>query len=99
MRVGHTANLVQLWLPQYDRSDLNAEGAMATVAAEYEATVVAPERKVDRLAIVLDLLKNQFRAEINTRSPRLFHSSATATRRGQSNLTKTDLTFCWRLRR
>src|SRR5260363_67783 len=32
-----SANLIQLWLSQYDRGELNAEEATATTISEYEA--------------------------------------------------------------
>lgn len=36
---GVSANLMQLWLTQFDRGDLNDEEAEASVIAEYEATL------------------------------------------------------------
>jgi transposase len=48
---------MQMWLTQYDRGDLNAEEAAASVVAEYEAKVAALERKVGQLTMELDLLK------------------------------------------
>lgn len=44
-----SANLMQMWLTQYDRGDLHAEEAAASVVAEYEAKVAALERKVGQL--------------------------------------------------
>lgn len=44
-----SANLIQLWLTQYDRGELNDEEAEASVIAEYEARISALERKVRQL--------------------------------------------------
>lgn len=52
-----SANLVQLWLTQFDRGELNAEEAEASVIAEYEARIAALERKVGQLTMELDLVK------------------------------------------
>ena len=43
---GVSANLIQLWLTQFDRGELNDEEAEASVIAEYEAQIAALERKV-----------------------------------------------------
>ena len=40
-----SANLVQLWLTQFDRGESNTEEAEASVIAEYEARIAALERK------------------------------------------------------
>ena len=52
-----SANLVQLWLTQYDRGDLDGEEIEASVLAEYEGKIAALERKVGQLTMELDLLK------------------------------------------
>jgi transposase len=52
-----SANLIQLWLTQFDRGELNDEVAEASVIAEYEARVAALERKVGQLTMELDLVK------------------------------------------
>lgn len=52
-----SANLIQLWLTQYDRGELNDEEAEASVIAEYEARIAALERKVGQLTMELDLAK------------------------------------------
>ena len=52
-----SANLVQLWLTQYDRGELDAEEAAAATVAEYEARIAALERKVGQLTMELDLVK------------------------------------------
>jgi transposase len=52
-----SANLVHLWLTQYDRGELNAEEVEAAVVSEYEAKIAALERKVGQLTMELDLLK------------------------------------------
>jgi transposase-like protein len=61
---GLSANLLQLWLTQYDRGDLNEEEAAASVVAEYEAKVAALERKVGQLTMELDLLKKSPRLRL-----------------------------------
>ncbi|MBC7737641.1 MAG: hypothetical protein H7245_10600, partial [Candidatus Saccharibacteria bacterium] len=38
-----SANLIQLWLTQFDRGELNDEEAEASVIAEYEARIAALE--------------------------------------------------------
>jgi transposase len=52
-----SANLIQLWLSQYDRGELNAEEAAATTISAYEAQIAALERKVGQLTMEVDLLK------------------------------------------
>lgn len=52
-----SANLIQMWLTQYDRGELDAEEVVATQVAEYEAKIAALERKVGQLTMELDLLK------------------------------------------
>ena len=52
-----SANLIQLWLTQYDRGELDTEEVEATVLAEYEARIAALERKVGQLTMELDLAK------------------------------------------
>ncbi len=52
-----SANLIQLWLTQFDRGELNDEEAQASVIAEYEARIAALERKVGQLTMELDLAK------------------------------------------
>ena len=54
---GVSANLIQLWLTQFDRGELNDEEAEASVIAEYEAHIAALERKVGQLTVELDLVK------------------------------------------
>ncbi|PKP68419.1 MAG: hypothetical protein CVT82_15340, partial [Alphaproteobacteria bacterium HGW-Alphaproteobacteria-4] len=53
----NSANLIQLWLTQFDRSELTDEEAEASVIAEYEARIAALERKVGQLTMELDLAK------------------------------------------
>jgi len=50
-------NLIQLWLPQYGRRELNIEEAETSVIAEYEAKIAALERKVAQFTMELDLVK------------------------------------------
>ncbi len=50
-----SANLIQLWLTQFDRGELTNEEAEASVIAEYEARIAALERKVGQLTMELDL--------------------------------------------
>lgn len=52
-----STNLIQLWLTQFDRGELNDKVAEASVIAEYEASVAALERKVGRLTLELDLVR------------------------------------------
>jgi transposase len=52
-----SANLVHLWLTQYDRGELDAEEVEATLVTEYEGKIAALERKVGQLTMELDLLK------------------------------------------
>lgn len=44
-----STNLVQLWLTQYDRGELDGEEVQAIVLADYEAKIAALERKVGHL--------------------------------------------------
>jgi len=52
-----SANLIQHWLTQYDRGELDGEEVEATVQADYQAKIAALERKVGQLTMELDLLK------------------------------------------
>ena len=52
-----SANLIQLWLTQYDRGELGDEEVEASALVEYEAKIAALERKVGQLTMELDLLK------------------------------------------
>src|SRR5690554_3372131 len=52
-----SANLIQLWLSQFDRGELNQEEAEASVVAEYEGRIAALERKVGQLTMELDMAK------------------------------------------
>lgn len=52
-----SANLIQMWLDQYDRGELDAEEAAASTISEYEAKIAALERKVGQLTMEVDLLK------------------------------------------
>ena len=54
-----SSNLIQLWLTQYDRGELNGEEVEASVLADYEAKIAALERKVGQLTMELDLLKKK----------------------------------------
>lgn len=54
---GVSANLIQLWLTQFDRGELNDEEAEASVIAEYEAQIAALECKVGQLTMELNLVK------------------------------------------
>ncbi|NNH85651.1 transposase [Rhizobium laguerreae] len=54
---GVSANLIQLWLTQFDRGEINDEEAEASLTAEYEAQIAALERKVGQLTMELDLIK------------------------------------------
>jgi transposase len=61
---GVSANLIQLWLTQFDRGELNDEEAEASVIAEYEAHIAALKRKVGQLTMELDLMKKTPRQPI-----------------------------------
>ena len=52
-----SANLIQLWLSQFDQGELNVEEAEASLIDEYEAKIAALERKVGQLTMEVDLLK------------------------------------------
>lgn len=54
-----SANLIQLWLTQFDRGELTNEEAEASVIAECEARIAALERKVGQLTMELDLVKER----------------------------------------
>ncbi len=61
-----SANLIQLWLTQYERGELNVEDAAATTMAEYETQIAVLERKVGQLTMELDLLKKTPRRQPET---------------------------------
>ena len=63
-KFGLSANLIQLWLTQYDRGELNREEVEAWAAAEYEAKIAALERKVGQLTMELELLKKTPRLQL-----------------------------------
>ena len=63
-KYGLSANLIQLWLTQYDRGELNREEVEAWAAAEYEAKIAALERKVGQLTMELELLKKTPRLQL-----------------------------------
>jgi len=52
-----SANLIQLWLSQFDQGELNQEEAAASLIDEYAAKIAALERKVGQLTMEIDLLK------------------------------------------
>jgi len=47
-----SANLIQLWLTQFDRGELTGEEAEASVIADYESRIAALERKVGHPFVV-----------------------------------------------
>ncbi len=65
-----SANLIQLWLTQFDRGELTSEEAEASVIVEYEAKIAALERKVGQLTMELDLVKKTPRAPSGADSAR-----------------------------
>jgi transposase len=69
---GVSANLIQLWLTQFDRGELNNEEAEASVIAEYEARIAALERKVGQLTMELDLAKKTPRQPTEVGNERSF---------------------------
>jgi len=52
-----SANLIQLWLTQFDHGELNGEEVEASLVMDYEAKIAALERKVGQLTMELDLFK------------------------------------------
>lgn len=52
-----SANLIQLWLTQFDRGELTNEEVEASVIADYESRIAALERKVGQLTMELDFAK------------------------------------------
>ena len=67
-----SANLIQLWLTQFDRGELNDEEAEASVLAEYETRIAALGRKVGQLTMELDLAKKTPRMPTANGSERSF---------------------------
>ena len=63
-----SANLMQMWLGQFDRGELDAEDAAASTVAGYEAHIAALERKVGQLTMELDLLKKTPRLRLVSNS-------------------------------
>jgi len=59
-----SANLIQMWLDQYDRGELDTEEAAASTIADYEAKIAALERKVGQLTMEVDLLKKTPRLQL-----------------------------------
>lgn len=52
-----SANLMQMWLGQFDRGELDQEDAAASTVAEYEAHIAALKSKVGQMTMELDPLK------------------------------------------
>ena len=52
-----SANLIQLWLTQFDHGELTGEEVEASLLMDYEAKIAALERKVGQLTMELDLFK------------------------------------------
>ncbi|MEO8523150.1 MAG: transposase [Caldimonas sp.] len=52
-----SANLIQLWLTQFDNGELTGEEVEASMVIYYEAKIAALERKVGQLTMELDLVK------------------------------------------
>jgi transposase len=67
-----SANLIQLWLTQFDRGELNDEEAEASVIAEYEVRIASLERKVGQLTMELDLAKKTPRQPTATDNEKSF---------------------------
>lgn len=59
-----SANLIQLWLTQFDRGELSSEEAEASAIADYEAKIAALERKVGQLTMELELAKKTSRLRL-----------------------------------
>lgn len=54
-----SANLIQLWLSQFDSGELNQDRAAHSQISAYEANIAALERKVGQLTMKVDLLKKK----------------------------------------
>ena len=67
-----SANLIQFWLSQFDRGELDGDEAEASVVAEYEAKIAALERKVGQLTMELDLLKKTVHHPTPGKAARIF---------------------------
>jgi hypothetical protein len=67
--------IIQLWLTQFDRGELNDEEAEANVIGEYEARMAALERQVGQLTMELDLAKKTVRPLIAGDNERSFIST------------------------
>ena len=52
-----SANLIQLWLTQFDNGELTGEEVEASMVIDYEAKIAALERMVGRQALEIELLK------------------------------------------
>lgn len=52
-----SANLIHLWLTQFDNGELTGEEVEASMVIDYEAKIAALERKVGQLTMELDLFK------------------------------------------
>jgi len=52
-----SASLMQIWLTQLDRGELDLEESAAATMVAYEAHIAALERQVGQLTMELDLLK------------------------------------------
>jgi len=59
-----SANLIQLWLLQFDRGEMYDEEGSAETLVQYEAKIAALERKVGQLTMELDLLKKTPRLKV-----------------------------------
>ena len=59
-----SANLIQLWLTQFDRGEMYDEEVSAETPVQYEAKIAALERKVGQLTMELDLLKKTPRLKV-----------------------------------
>ncbi len=66
-----SANLIQMWLTQYDRGELDTDEAQAALIPEYEAKIAALERKVGQLTMELDLAKKTPRLRLVSDSENL----------------------------
>jgi hypothetical protein len=69
--------IIQLWLTQFDRGELNDEEAEANVIGENEARMAALERQVGQLTMELDLTKNSAPADRRRQREVLHHHRPT----------------------
>jgi putative transposase len=68
-----SANLIQLWLTQFDAGTLCVEEAEASMIDEYEQKIATLERKVGQLTMEVDLLKKNTATPVREHQRELIH--------------------------